>query len=54
MSIDFNKIPSPCYVIDELLLRNNLGLIKQVRDAAAVDILVAFKAFCELGSFPDL
>ena len=52
MPIDFNKIPSPCYVIDELLLRNNLELIKQVKEAAAVDILVAFKAFSNWGVFP--
>jgi carboxynorspermidine decarboxylase len=52
MSIDFNKIQTPCYVIDELLLRNNLGLIKQVKEAAAVDILVSFKAFSNWGVFP--
>lgn len=52
MPIDFNKIPSPCYVIDEHLLRNNLGLIKQVREAATIDILVAFKAFSNWGVFP--
>jgi carboxynorspermidine decarboxylase len=51
MPIDFNKIPSPCYVIDEVLLRNNLGLIKQVKEAAAVDILVSFKAFSNWGVF---
>jgi len=52
MSIQFNQIPAPCYVIDEQLLRRNLGLIKQVRDAASVDILVAFKAFSNWGVFP--
>jgi len=52
MPIDFNKIPTPCYVIDELLLRNNLGLIKKVQEAAKVDILVAFKAFSNWGVFP--
>jgi carboxynorspermidine decarboxylase len=52
MPIDFSKIPSPCYVIDELLLRNNLGLIKQVKEAANVDVLVAFKAFSNWGVFP--
>jgi len=52
MSIDFNKIPTPCYVIDELLLRNNLELIRNVKEAAAVDILVAFKAFSNWGVFP--
>ena len=52
MPIDFNKIPSPCYVIDELLLRNNLQLIKQVKEAAKVDILASFKAFSNWGVFP--
>ena len=52
MSVDFNKIPSPCYVIDEHLLRNNLQLIKQVKEAAKVDILVSFKAFSNWGVFP--
>lgn len=52
MAIDFNKIPSPCYVIDESLLRNNLQLIKQVKEAAKVDILVSFKAFSNWGVFP--
>ena len=52
MPINFNKIPSPCYVIDEHLLRNNLQLIKQVKEAAKVDILVSFKAFSKWGVFP--
>jgi carboxynorspermidine decarboxylase len=52
MPIDFNKIQTPCYVIDELLLRNNLELIKIVKEAAAIDILVAFKAFSNWGVFP--
>src|SRR4030043_1759821 len=52
MPIDFNKIPTPCYVIDELLLRNNLELIKKVKEAAAIDILVSFKAFSNWGVFP--
>ena len=52
MPIDFNKIPTPCYVIDEPLLRNNLELIKQVKEAAGVDILVSFKAFSNWGVFP--
>jgi carboxynorspermidine decarboxylase len=52
MPIDFNKIPTPCYVIDELLLRNNLELIKKVKETAAIDVLVAFKAFSNWGVFP--
>ncbi len=52
MSIDFSKIQTPCYVIDELLLRNNLELIKKVKEVAAIDILVSFKAFSNWGVFP--
>jgi carboxynorspermidine decarboxylase len=52
MPIDFNKIPTPCYVIDEQLLRNNLELINEVKGAAAIDVLVAFKAFSNWGVFP--
>lgn len=52
MPIDFSRIPSPCYVIDETLLRRNLQLIKQVQEASGVDILVAFKAFSNWGVFP--
>jgi carboxynorspermidine decarboxylase len=50
--IDFKTLPSPSYVIDESLLRNNLQLIKQVKEAAGVDILVSFKAFSNWGVFP--
>ena len=52
MPIDFSKIPTPCYVIDELLLRNNLELIKQVKEDAKIDILISFKAFSNWGVFP--
>ena len=36
--IDINKIPSPCYVMEEKLLRNNLSLIKSVKERAGVNI----------------
>jgi carboxynorspermidine decarboxylase len=52
MSIDFSKIPTPCYVIDEHLLRNNLKLIQQVKEAASIDVLVSLKAFSNWGIFP--
>lgn len=50
--IDFNTIPSPCYVMEEKLLRNNLALIKQVKEEAGVNIILAFKAFALWKSFP--
>lgn len=50
--IEINKIPSPCYVIEEDLLRKNLSLIKSVKDRASVNIILAFKAFAMWKSFP--
>ena len=41
--IDIDKVPSPCYVMDEKLLRKNLSLIKSVADKAGVEIILAFK-----------
>ena len=52
MPINFSRVPTPCYVIDETLLRNNLALIKKVKESAEIDILVAFKAFSNWGVFP--
>ena len=43
--IDIHKVPSPCYVMDEALLRKNLSLIKSVADKAGVEIILAFKSF---------
>jgi carboxynorspermidine decarboxylase len=52
MPIDFTKIPSPCYVIDEQLLRSNLSLIKSVKEKAEVEIILALKAFSMWKIFP--
>lgn len=50
--IDFNQIPSPCYVMEEDLLRKNLSLIKSVKDKAGIEIILAFKSFAMWKSFP--
>ena len=50
--IDMDKVPSPCYVMDEKLLRKNLSLIKSVADKAGVEIILAFKSFAMWKSFP--
>jgi len=52
MPIDFTKIPSPCYLLDESLLRRNLEIIRRVRDAADVEIIMAFKGFAMWSVFP--
>ena len=50
--IDFNQFPSPCYIMEEELLRKNLCLIKSVADRAGVEIILAFKSFAMWRSFP--
>lgn len=50
--IDIHKVPSPCYVMDEALLRKNLTLIKSVADRAGIEIILAFKSFALWKSFP--
>ena len=52
MSFTDNSIPSPCYVLEESLLRRNLALIKRVSEHAGVDIILAFKAFALWKTFP--
>lgn len=50
--LDVNQVPTPCYVMDERLLRRNLSLIKDVADRAGVEIILAFKSFALWKSFP--
>ena len=50
--INFSKIPSPCYVMEEELMRKNLQLIKSVKDRAEIEVILAFKAFAAWKSFP--
>ena len=54
MSIDYSKIPSPCYVIDEERFRKNLALIKHVAAESGAEIILAFKGFAMWGVFPIL
>ena len=50
--MDFSKIKSPAYVLDEKLLRRNLELMERVRLEADVQIIVAFKGFSMWSAFP--
>ena len=50
--MDYSKIPSPCFVLDEQAFRKNLALIKSVKDRASVEIILAFKAFAMWSVFP--
>ena len=50
--IDYSKIPSPCYVVDEARLRKNLELIRSVKERSGAEIILAFKAFALWKTFP--
>lgn len=50
--MDLKKIPSPCFVLEETLLRRNLQLIDEVQKAAGVTIILAFKGFAMWSTFP--
>jgi carboxynorspermidine decarboxylase len=52
LSIDYNILPSPCYVIDELRFRENLELIRKVSVESGAEIILAFKGFAMWGVFP--
>ena len=52
MGTAIQQVPSPCYVLDEQLLRDNLALIKSVKERAGVNIIMAFKAFSLWPAFP--
>lgn len=46
------SIPSPCFVLEESRLIRNLELIKQVKEDAGIDIILAFKGFAMWSAFP--
>ncbi len=52
MPINYNILPSPCYVIDEERFRSNLELIRHVSDESGAEIILAFKGFAMWGVFP--
>ncbi|MEI7422958.1 MAG: carboxynorspermidine decarboxylase [Prolixibacteraceae bacterium] len=52
MAVDLSLIPDPCYVIEESLLRRNLGTIARVSKEADIEIILAFKGFSLWKVFP--
>ena len=50
--IDFSAVPSPCFVLDEARLVQNLQLIDRVQQAAGCTIILALKAFSTWSAFP--
>lgn len=52
--IDFSRVPSPCYLLDERALDRNLAVIDRVRRATGAEIIVALKACAMWRIFPEL
>ena len=51
MPVNYNIIPSPCFVIDEERFRKNVSLIRHVSDESGAEIILAFKGFAMWGVF---
>ena len=43
--LDLNRAPSPCFVVDEVAVRRNLSILRDVGDRAGAKVLLALKAF---------
>lgn len=54
MSVDFDLtgLPTPCYVVDERLLRRNLEILDLVQKRTGCKILLALKGFSMYAVFP--
>lgn len=42
---DLTRVPSPCFVVDEVALERNLSILAEVAQASGAHILLALKAF---------
>ncbi|MEN7549878.1 carboxynorspermidine decarboxylase [Rapidithrix thailandica] len=52
IKIDFEQIASPCFVLDEQALHNNLKVIDYVQKASGAKIILALKGFAMYSAFP--
>ena len=43
--LDLTRLPSPCFVVDEVALERNLSILKDVADRSGAKVLAALKAF---------
>jgi len=50
---DLNRVPSPAFVVDEMAIRRNLGILKDVGERGGARVLLALKAF-SMWSLADL
>ena len=52
--LDLTALPSPCFVVDEQLIRRNAAILDRVQREAGVKILLALKGFAMWSLFPLL
>jgi carboxynorspermidine decarboxylase len=50
-TIDFSKIPSPCFLLDEARLKRNLEVLEYVQKESGAKIILAFKGFAMWSTF---
>ena len=48
----FDQLPTPCYVVDEGRLKQNLEILKRVQDDTGCKVLLAQKAFSMFSEYP--
>ncbi len=51
-TLDTRNVPSPCYLVDERALRDNLDILADVKDRSGANILLALKGFAMFSLFP--
>lgn len=51
MSIDLARIPSPCFVLEERLLRRNLEIMRRVQQESGAKIICALKGYAMFSTF---
>ncbi|MEC9314588.1 MAG: carboxynorspermidine decarboxylase, partial [Pseudomonadota bacterium] len=51
--LDLSRLPSPCFVVDEVAVERNLRILSEVAEASGAKVLGALKAF-SMWSFGDL
>ncbi|MFT6154093.1 MAG: carboxynorspermidine decarboxylase [Crocinitomicaceae bacterium] len=43
--LDLSRLPSPCFVVDEVAIKRNLGILNEVQERSGAKVLHALKAF---------
>ncbi len=54
MTISFDKLPSPCFVVDRGLLQRNLEILDDVQRRSGARIILALKGFAMWSVFPQI